>query len=100
MKDIKHTIHLQSGCYPAGGCEFCGERIYYPTGNNRLDKAINHYISKHGYKLLHVGAYTDEDMDGKPWHGTTAILGSEVVLPEREIGSDLPTEEEFFGKKE
>jgi len=80
--NIKHTIQLFSHCYSVG-CEVCGENVRENMNEEDLSVPINHYIQKHGYKLLHVGPYTSEGDEG-PWQGTTAILGSEVVPPVKE----------------
>ena len=37
-------------------------------------ESINHYISAHGYKLLHVGQQTSRDSMGNPWQLTVALL--------------------------
>ena len=62
-------------------CEHCGYEIGYSTGRHDLADSINHYIQKHGYKLLHVGTETSHDDHGKPWHSTDAVLGSMDVPP-------------------
>lgn len=53
-------------------CNHCSERV----GLEKLAESINHYIQRHGYKLLHVGQETSHDADGHPWHSTVAVLGN------------------------
>lgn len=78
---IKHTIQLFS--FIESGCEICDENIRHHNDDGELSKAINHYIQKHDYKLLHLGDQTVEGDDGL-WRGVTAVLGSEVVPPPKE----------------
>jgi len=52
-------------------CEHCAEQ----TGLDRLAESINHFLERHGYKLLHVGMETTHDSDGKPWHSTVGVVG-------------------------
>lgn len=65
----KHVVHITTDV--SKGCEHC----HFTIGSDRLAESINHYISEHGYKLLHVGQETTSDQDGKPWHTTAAVLG-------------------------
>ena len=87
MTDIKHVVKIMSGCY-SGCCEHCNDGI--ETGgsdvhNDYFENAINHYVQKHGYKILHIGQYSDTDFEHSMWHGTVAILGHTEILPPREI---------------
>jgi hypothetical protein len=87
MTDIKHVIQITSGCQ--SGCEHCNDGIER-NGNlgvhgDYFVNAINHYVQKHNYKILHIGQYTDTEVDDGLWHGTTAILGHTEILPPREI---------------
>jgi hypothetical protein len=66
---IQHVVHISTNI--GTGCEQCGE----PIGLEHFAESINHYIKRHGYKLLHVGAETTDDYEGKPWHITVAVLG-------------------------
>jgi hypothetical protein len=66
---VKKIVHINTDV--SGGCGECGEWI---KGEN-LDDAVNHYVQKHDYKLLHVGTQTSNDRDGKPWHSTVAVVG-------------------------
>jgi hypothetical protein len=66
---VRHIVHISTDVLQP--CEHCSERI----GLDNFDKSVNHYIEVHGYKLLHVGAQTGHDMDGKPWHSTVAVVG-------------------------
>ena len=52
-------------------CKHCEERI----DGEKIDKAVNHYIHEHKYRLLHVGTETSNGQDGKPWHDTVALVG-------------------------
>lgn len=71
---IKHTVHLSTNIGKA--CEHCSESV----GGASLDipklaESINHYIEKHGYRLLHVGTETTEDDRGNPHQTTVAVVG-------------------------
>lgn len=73
---IKYVIQLLSDIYrPA--CVYCEDLIRHD--GNDLELAINHYLVKHNCELLHVGSYTTRDDMENPWHGLTAILGSEII---------------------
>jgi hypothetical protein len=68
---ISHTVCLKSTILKL--CEHCDEHIGPP--DNDIAHDINHYLSKHGYKLLHVGQEWAEDEEGKSTHVTVAIVG-------------------------
>lgn len=53
------------------GCKECGTTI----DGGEFAESVDHYISKHGYKLLHVGTETSRSSEGSPWHSTIAVLG-------------------------
>jgi hypothetical protein len=71
--DAKRTTLISSNI--GRGCEHCGEFLGSVGENTDVSESVNHYVEKHGYKLLHVGAETTHGSDGKPWHTTIAILG-------------------------
>jgi hypothetical protein len=66
---IQHIVQIVS--FITTGCEHCDEQI----GGEQFAESVNHYIEKHGYKVLHVGTETSRDDNGKPWYGTVAVLG-------------------------
>jgi len=68
-KGVQHTVYISTSM--GVGCEHCRTQI----AADRFAESTNHYIEQHGYKVLHVGAETSRDMDGKPWHSTVAVLG-------------------------
>jgi len=72
FKDISHTVYLSSNI--GKNCEHCDYWIG-PPKNNDFSSGINHYLSKHDYKLLHVGQEASEDRDGRTIHFTVAIVG-------------------------
>jgi hypothetical protein len=59
------------------GCQICSQ----PVGGEHFQDSINHYLTKHGYSLLHVGSETIHGPDGKPWHTTVAVLGTKEKSP-------------------
>jgi hypothetical protein len=72
--EIDHLVGLSSQLY--SGCEECDDRI--PGQDHHVKgvaRAANHYIEKHGYKLLHVGQETYE-WNGSPAHATVAVVGT------------------------
>lgn len=81
MKKIKHVVQLYSHLTDCRcqieSCEdnTCGDAIE----EEKFSASINHYIVKHGYKLLHIGINTWDCDDEGFWYGTTAILGGESV---------------------
>ena len=68
-KGVKHVVYVSTG--DRVRCEHC-ERF---VGGDLFADSVNHYIEEHGYKVLHVGAETSRDMEGKPWDMTVAVLG-------------------------
>jgi len=54
-----------------GFCKVCGEDIR-PTED--FEMAVNHYLKKHGFILLHIGQETSHG-DKEYWHSTVAVLG-------------------------
>jgi hypothetical protein len=67
-KDVQHVVYISTNI--GDHCEHCNT----PIGLEDFAKSVNHYMEKHGYKLLHVGTETSHDMDGKPWHSTVALV--------------------------
>jgi len=63
---VKLDTNISKACLHCPGEFFDGEDI---------DNAINHYVQKHHYRVLHVGTETSHGQDGKPWHNTVAIVG-------------------------
>jgi len=72
---IKSVISVSSF---SGGqhCRCCNSEVM------DFEDMVNHYIEKHGYRLLHVGSETS--FDNWQVKYTAAVLGSEVTLPKKE----------------
>lgn len=68
-ENINHVVHISTD--ENKGCEHCTFRI----GSENFAESINHYITDHGYRLLHVGQETSLDSRGNPFQLTVAILG-------------------------
>jgi hypothetical protein len=68
MRKIKHVVRVST--ITETGCEHCTAFF----GMDDFPKAVNHYIEKHGYALIHVGTETTNDSEGRPWHSTVALL--------------------------
>ncbi|MBC8548367.1 MAG: hypothetical protein H8D23_01825 [Candidatus Brocadiales bacterium] len=67
-ESIKEVLHIKTdNCNSR--CQFCDD---FPKG---FQSTINHYISKHSYKLLNVGTESSEHSDGSLVHDTAALLG-------------------------
>lgn len=67
---VGHIVHISTG--DTRRCDHCEQMI----GGSNFSDSVNHYISAHRYKLLHVGAETSRDDDGNPWQMTVAVLGA------------------------
>lgn len=64
-----HIVHVSSNI--GKSCEHCKTLV----GGDDFAGAVNHYIEKHGYKVLHIGTETIPDNNtGAPWHTTVAVL--------------------------
>jgi len=66
---VVHVVHISTDI--SGRCEHCAHMV----GGTDFVESVNHYIADHGYKVLHVGAETSRDSEGKPWHSTVSVLG-------------------------
>jgi hypothetical protein len=77
---VQHVVHISTNI--SASCEHCSKSVggYPGDGEHSLAESINHYIEKHGYKLLHVGTETSRDLDGNSWHSTVAVLGKDLPL--------------------
>jgi len=73
VENVRHTVEIAD--HISKGCEHCDYFGGGGLGDGSLSDAINHYITEHGYRLLHVGTQTNHDQDGRPWHNTVAVLG-------------------------
>jgi hypothetical protein len=67
--DFKHIVHISTNITTS--CEHCST----PIASENLADNVNHYMDKHGYKLLHVGGENDQDNEGKSIQHTVAVLG-------------------------
>jgi hypothetical protein len=96
MEGVKRTTTISSNI--GRSCEHCDEWVGIPmgAGSDDITDSINHYITAHGYRLLHVGTQTSHDRDGKLWHSTIAVLGHDNPPPlkppvEIRIGHEIVT---------
>ncbi|MBA7561066.1 hypothetical protein ES708_02701 [subsurface metagenome] len=71
LDNIKHIIHVST--INIGLCEFFREGC--EQNFHTFDFAVNHYIEKHGYKLLHIGPETHQKETGDIFNCTVAVLG-------------------------
>ncbi len=69
LETIRRSVQLSSDSMSC--CDHCEEGI----GDTSVAESINHYITAHGYRLLHVGSEAGLGTDGKTCHHTVAILG-------------------------
>ena len=72
QKVIRVSTNILFGMCEEEGCDFGFKEDVDQTD---FEVKVNHYLQEHGYKLLHVGQETSNDMDGNPWQETVAILG-------------------------
>jgi hypothetical protein len=68
IEDIKHIIHISTRF--SQHCEHCDK-----FGSMSSDLAVNHYIENHGYKLLHIGAETQQNEAGDFFNCTAFVIG-------------------------
>jgi hypothetical protein len=71
---VSKIVEVSSSIF-AGGCPICHA---WPksvaAGDESISPRVNHLL-EHGLILLHVGQQTTNDLDGRPWHSTVAVLG-------------------------
>ena len=88
----KRTTQLSTNI--GRSCEHCGTMVG-SNDDGDLSDSINHYISEHGYELLHVGTQTSRGDEGL-WHHTVAVLSHDnppAIAPPVEVvigGIELP----------
>lgn len=68
-ESVNHVVHISTD--EGKGCKHCD----FSIGTDNFSESINHYISDHGYKLLHVGQETSRDNRGNPFQLTVAVVG-------------------------
>ena len=66
---IKHVIELKSN--KESSCPFCQPS----TLRGDMSECINHFITQHEYRILHIGMETQHAPTSGSWHNTVAILG-------------------------
>lgn len=71
IEDVRNVVYVSTDSF--GSCKHCATTI---DGRN-FAEGVNHYLTAHGYKLLHIGQETTEDRNGNPWQKTVALLGRE-----------------------
>jgi hypothetical protein len=69
--NAQHLVHLSSN--EPGPCEECDE--WHWSLDYSATEHANHYITVHGYRVLHVGQETSRSDDGL-WHSTVFVLGT------------------------
>lgn len=70
-KSIGFVVRISSG--DGAACKECSR---FFDGSTDFAKAVNHYLHRHTYKLLHVGSEVGTDYDDNPCHYTVAIVGT------------------------
>ncbi|HEY2881750.1 MAG TPA: hypothetical protein VGJ15_04940 [Pirellulales bacterium] len=55
-------------------CKVCDAPIGF--SNNGFTDSINHYITEHDFRLLHIGTETEGGENNSLWQVTVAILGA------------------------
>jgi hypothetical protein len=75
ISDIQSVVQISTNV--SEGCKHC----YHPIGSEHFAESINHYITEHGYRVLHVGQQTEHAPEG-PWHSMVAVLGTTVSADE------------------
>ena len=78
IEDVKCIVRVSTN--EGGSCKHCDHSV----GIEHFVDGVNHYISAHGYRLLHVGTQSLSDTDGKTYHTTIAVLGTDEPPPEKE----------------
>jgi hypothetical protein len=71
FEGVTHVVRLSSSI--GQHCQLCSAAIGYDEKG--LATEINHYITEHGCRLLHIGQETSRDDKGSPWQSTVAFLG-------------------------
>ncbi len=71
FEGVRTVVELNS--HVGGVCEECQKLILTAAGEN-MGQAVTHYITAHGYKLLHIGTQTDGD-DAGLLYRTVAFVG-------------------------
>ena len=67
--DIKHVVRICTN--EPSRCEHCDFQIR----SHSFAEAINHYISEHGYAVIHIGTESAMTNKDEPYHTTVAMLG-------------------------
>jgi hypothetical protein len=62
-------------------CDHCNEMVGGGLGDGSVADSINHFITAHGYRLLHVGSQTNHGPNGEPWHNVVAVMGHDNPPP-------------------
>lgn len=76
---VKSVVEVSSDV--SRSCELCD----FFVKHDEFSEAVNHYISNHGFRLLHVGNKTVRDYNDHPCDTLIAVLGSDEYLPKRNV---------------
>jgi hypothetical protein len=71
ISDVQDVVEIRSNVISA--CRLC--KAGFSFTDSDVDERVTHYITQHGYKVLHIGQETTENLEGKLWECTVAILG-------------------------
>jgi hypothetical protein len=76
--DIDNIVHISTTRSTA--CVECKSA----DTTQGFEGAVNHYLTAHNYRLLHVGTESEDGTDGKPPRlSTVAVLGKPWVYKHR-----------------
>ncbi len=70
-KSIGFVVRISSS--DGAACKECSR---FFDGSTEFAKAVNHYLRRHTYQLLHVGSEAGTDYDSKSCQHTVAIVGT------------------------
>lgn len=73
IRNAKEVIHISTR-FPAS-CKFGCSEAFVDFEDFKIDKLVNHYISKHEFQLLHVGQGGYTDSEDVLIHSTDYVVG-------------------------
>jgi hypothetical protein len=70
LGNIGRVVHISTST--VARCHFCEKVI---GGSDNFESSTEHYMTQHGFRILHIGTETSRTPNGELWHSTVAVLG-------------------------
>ena len=72
---VQHIVRLTTDL--GTSCDECDYFVGKSGDDSPIAADVDHYVKEHSYQILHVGQETTHNNEGRPFHLTVVVLGTE-----------------------